>query len=563
MKLAPNLGVGLGFFPPDTGALAQWGDREGTVDTPLGKRPSPARWFGAHRNVSYFSALGAIGWRPARWLALGAGFQWQLVAYSLTSFSRADHTRTTSSDIKTQVFARDLFVPGFVLSAQLAPLDNLDIAIGYKWSDRLASRAKLDITTGDFGAGTPFPYVDDEGVMQSAGARVPTTTNNRVGSVHAPPIWVPQLSFGVRYADRLMPRVPLELREAEQRTVGRHVEDPMSTERWDIEANAIMYFNGANDVASFINNGQQALSNAVSGSGAPIAPVAGYVGQCVGGQVVADCQRETPVYFHGKTQLSLRLGGDYNILPGLLSVRIGLSYESNGQDPSYLDPENYMLGRIGLHAGLTLRVAEKTDISLGYVHFIQEDVALTVNPASPLPSVDSKDPVKYHVVTGKADGVAKFAISDAADAVEGTAIRERWLLLLSARRRIGRVGTTLLMLAHPIRRPTRGAADCASLGGSFVMRCLIWVESCYTVILFVALLSILEAPVHAVARPLFEGRDHSRLVIRRMDTQRWDAASQRGASARQGSELDCIRRPVATASAGTRSCAARRVHDVG
>ena len=38
----------------------------------------------------------------------------------------------------------------------------------------------------------------------------------------------------------------------------------------------------------------------------------------------------------------------------------------------------YMLGRIGIHAGLTLRVAGKTDISIGYAHFIQEDVHLHV-----------------------------------------------------------------------------------------------------------------------------------------------------------------------------------------
>jgi hypothetical protein len=419
MKLAPNVGVGLGFFPPDTGALAQWGDREGTMDTAIGKRPSPARWFGAHRNVSYFSALGALGWRPTRWLALGAGFQWQVVAYSLTTFSRSDRARTTSSDAKTELFGRDLFIPGFVLSAQLSPIDNLDIAIGYKWSARIESRAKLDITTGDFGAGTPFHYIDDEGTMKSAGALVPTTTNNRVGSLNAPPIWVPQLSFGVRYADRLLPRVPLERWGAEHRAVGRQVQDPMSTERWDVEANAIVYFNGVNDVASFTNSGELVVVNSVSGNGTPSAPLATFVGQCVGGQVVASCQRETPAYFHGRTQLSLRFGGDYNILPGLLSVRVGLSYETNGQDASYVDPENYMLGRTGLHAGVTLRVAEKTDISVGFAHFIQRDVALTVNPASPLPSAATADPVKYHVVTGKGDGVAKFAIPDAADAVEG------------------------------------------------------------------------------------------------------------------------------------------------
>jgi long-subunit fatty acid transport protein len=420
MKLAPNVGVGLGFFPPDIAALNQWGNREGTQNTDVGwgAQPSPARWFGAHLNTSYFSALGAVGWRPTNWLSIGAGFQWQLVVVSATAFSTTDRSRNTATNNRVDLFGRDLFIPGVVLSAQATPIDNLDIMVGYKWSDRVQSKVKLDVTTGNFGSGVPQQYVESDGTPHSAGSAVPTKTNNLVGSLNAPPIWVPQLSFGVRYADRLTPRVPLDKWNAAHKSAGRTVEDHMATERWDVEANAIVYFNGVNDKTNFTNSGQQVILNGINGMGAPSAPLATFVGQCIGMQS-STCQRESPAFLHGQTQFSIRAGGDYNVLPGLFSVRLGFSYESDGQDVSYLNPENYQLGRTGLHAGATLRVAGHTDISFGYAHFIQKDVALTVNPASPLPNAIAMDPTKYHVVTGKGDGVAKFAIPDPVDNSEG------------------------------------------------------------------------------------------------------------------------------------------------
>ncbi|MFI5307171.1 MAG: hypothetical protein ACHQ53_07465, partial [Polyangiales bacterium] len=65
MKLSPDLGVGLGFFPPDASAINQWGNRDGTVDTPDGKRPNPLRYYRSHLNFSFFSILSAVGYRVA------------------------------------------------------------------------------------------------------------------------------------------------------------------------------------------------------------------------------------------------------------------------------------------------------------------------------------------------------------------------------------------------------------------------------------------------------------------------------------------------------------------
>jgi hypothetical protein len=418
MKLASNLGIGLGFFPPDTAALSQFGNRDGTVDTDLGRRPSPTRWFRSHLNTSYFSALGAVGWRPVDWLRVGFGFQWALVVYSATEFTRPNQYRNVSDDVRVDVIGRDLFIPGIVASAQIVPTDNLDIALGFKWSDRVKSAAKLDVTTSNFSSASQFSFTDDAGDAAFAPGNARYLTANRVGNVDSPPIWVPQLTAGVRYADRLAPRVTNDKWEIAHRAAGRHVEDHMATERWDVEANAVVYFNAANNVSRFTSNNEQAVSQPVNPDGTLGLPVFAYVGQCVG-QNGACPVREVPTYIHGKTQYSFRLGGDYNILPGVLAVRAGFSFETNGQDPQYLNPTSYMLGRTGLHAGATWRIAGKTDLSFAYAHFIQKDIALTVNPKSALPASNTADPKKYHVVTEGADGVAMFPIADASDNLEG------------------------------------------------------------------------------------------------------------------------------------------------
>ena len=114
---------------------------------------------------------------------------------------------------------------------------------------------------------------------------------------------------------------------------------------------------------------------------------------------------EVPTKWKGKTQLSLRAGGDYNLMPGLLALRAGVSYESDGADVEYLDITNYMLGRIGVHTGLTLRVAGKTDLSLAFAHFFQPALRLDPHPNNPLPPTFQTP--EFNFEPGSHDGVGR------------------------------------------------------------------------------------------------------------------------------------------------------------
>jgi hypothetical protein len=422
MKLSPDLGVGLGFFPPDVAGMSQWGNSDGTVDTPNGKRPNPMR-FAAGTTLtshSYFSLLAAFGYRAADWLRVGAGLQWTAVAYDSRSWA-VSNVFDTSVTTRADAFGRDLFIPGIVASVAVKPIDSLDIAFGFRWSDRVKNNAKVDITTSAFGTGALHPYLDPNGQVQNLGGSVPTTTNNQIAAVNAPPIYVPQLSFGLRYADRLQPE-PKDRAKAHA-AAGRSVQDAMQTERFDLELDGVYYFNSVNDATVATITGGTVTINQISSDGTIVPPQVIEFGHCRVPLVDKMCplpSRDAVTSHHGMNQLSLRLGGDYNVLPGLLALRAGVSYESAGQKPQYLEFTNYLLQRVGLHIGLTLRVAQKTDISLAFSHFLQEHVRLQVNDTQASYPARYKTPA-YHFRPGAGVTDANGANADAKNGFAGVA----------------------------------------------------------------------------------------------------------------------------------------------
>jgi hypothetical protein len=378
MKLSDDFGVGFGFFPPDVASLNQWGNRDGTYDTPNGRRPNPLRYYRSFQSASYFSLLGAAGYRIAPWISIGAGLQWMLVAYQATTWTTPISALDPESDVRGDLFGRDLFIPGVIASVQLQPIDALDVVAGFKWSDRVKSKVKLDITTGALGTGEVLRYRDAMGQLQTIGSSIPTTANNQPGSVDAPPIWAPQLTLGVRYADRLKPK-PKDLRAAHAAARGT-VEDHMQTERWDVEADAVYYFTSVYDKAEYVTRDAMLTLRTVDASGI-VGAIPASPGDCTKRDPKTNnCigERVVQTQLGGKNQFTVRVGGDYNLLPGLLALRAGVSYEARGQQPAMLNVLNYMLSRYGVHAGLTVRVAGKTDISFGYAHFIHENVQLQV-----------------------------------------------------------------------------------------------------------------------------------------------------------------------------------------
>jgi hypothetical protein len=384
MKPAHNIGVGLGFFPPDNAALNQWGNRDGTVDTENGLRPNPLRYYRSHLNTSYFSMLAAIGYRPAQFIRIGFGFQWQLAVYQARTWTTSVTGLNPINDVRTDVFGRDLFIPGFVHSVHIKPIDALDIALSFKWSDLVKSKAKLDLTSGAFGTGERFQYLGMDSDTPTGGTTaIPTTSHNQPGDVRSGPVWVPQLSFGVRYAQRLKPLI--HHREwAKAKAASSTTEDSMQNERWDIELDFVYYLTSMYDYTEFTNDSATISLQTIDQSGTP-SNITTAVGDCIEPLVIKPgelCRkRQVRTQINGKNQFTARIGGDYNVLPGRFTVRAGASYEEDGQDVEWLNVQQYMYGRMGLHTGFTVRIAEKTDFTFGFAHFVQKEIRLQVGGA--------------------------------------------------------------------------------------------------------------------------------------------------------------------------------------
>jgi long-subunit fatty acid transport protein len=422
MKPTSDLGVGIGFFPPDNAALNQFGNRDGTVDTPNGLRPSPLGSIRSHLNTSYFSVLGAVGYRVNDWIRVGLGFQWQLVVFQSRSFVPAYNLSglKASGLVRTDVWGRDLFIPAVVASVHVKPIDALDVAFGFKWSDRVQSKAKLDLTSGAYGIGERVDFFNERsGMLRPLASTVPTLSANQGADVNAPPISVPQISFGVRYADRLKPMIKDADWKAAKAASGRVTEDSMQNERWDIELDVIYYMTSFIDRTEVNFSNAQAEFRAVQEDGVITERTAFDIGDCF--EMGADGRCVRRVAFteaRGKDQITARLGGDYNILPGLFTIRAGGSYEADGQDAQWRTPFQYFSNRIGLHAGFTVRLAGKTDFSFGFAHFIQQSLRLQVNPASAVSydnyvAANGGDPARYHYAPGEAlDGTAGVEIAN-------------------------------------------------------------------------------------------------------------------------------------------------------
>jgi len=70
---------------------------------------------------------------------------------------------------------------------------------------------------------------------------------------------------------------------------------------------------------------------------------------------------------HWKDSFGFRLGGDYVMLPNRLAARAGAFFDSEAQDPKYLNVDYVPSRKFGLHVGGTVRFGA-LDLMVAYAH---------------------------------------------------------------------------------------------------------------------------------------------------------------------------------------------------
>ncbi|MCS6798111.1 MAG: outer membrane protein transport protein [Myxococcota bacterium] len=363
-RASESFGWGAGVLAPfAVGGHSLWGEQDGT--TSGGRLPTPSRYVLVEQNLLLLHPSVAAAYRPIPRLSIGATVRWGIGHFRYRNLTRATGGESPAGDVLSDLSVTDPFVPSFVTSIHAIPFDALDVVARFQWSDRVLASGRADLVYAHFGAATPGGSVT--GPLRA-------TTRFEDVALEAPQPW--SVGLAVRFAQRFAPR-PRDPR-AVRRLSGR-VEDAMSNERFDVELDVQYERNSiVDDLVIRFPDAPERRALAVP--------------EWDGTMVVPNTLPVPPriaIPHRWKDQLSVRLGGDFNAIPGMAAVRLGVSYETGGVRPAYANLDFWPVERIGVHAGLTARLGN-LDVSLAYAHFFQQTLEVAPEEAR-LPQISADE----------------------------------------------------------------------------------------------------------------------------------------------------------------------------
>jgi hypothetical protein len=341
-RLSDRVGVGFGLIFPAVQPSGAWGaDGTGVIRGDTGNlRPAATRYqLLMANNLGVFPNAG-IGVKLAEWLRIGAAVEYGFIAVDTTAMAPATGGTSPFNDIITHVEAFDYFVPAATASLHVVPLDAIDVVFAFRWQDKIDAKGLAEFTSGVF---NPTKEVN--------------TSRIDVLSVQQNMPW--KLRGGIRYASRRVPRTTSAATEVDENGY-RVIHDPLSDERWDVELDVEYQMNGRN---------HEQFLDFVDGSRIYFKP-----------EGDAMVPNDITIQKRWKDQVSVRLGGTANVIPGVLGISAGAHYENRGIDPGYMQVDFWPLERVGLHTGVTLRLSRSIDINFSYAHIFQETLVVAPPP---------------------------------------------------------------------------------------------------------------------------------------------------------------------------------------
>lgn len=209
----------------------------------------------------------------------------------------------------------------------------LDVRSGLAGVDVFVPRLSLGLDLGPWSgfslsaSGTVTQDVRAEGALYLSGvsAGMPYSEKIKGVKIHQPMGW--ETGLGARYA----------------------------ASNWDLEAN-LTYL--ANDSV------RDVVIDVPTGARLPLE------GQ-LDGKDIGDLQDRQTIARRWKNQWLVRIGGEYALFRERLRLRLGLSRETAGVEHGYEAVDNLNLARLGLHAGLGVRLTSWLDMNLAYASISQ------------------------------------------------------------------------------------------------------------------------------------------------------------------------------------------------
>lgn len=363
-RLHERVAVGVGLIGPHGVGNVEWPEELPFVNSAgsdKATQPAPQRYMLVKSESLIFFPTLSAAFAVTPELSVGAGFTWGVAIAQFENFSEAFSEAPSKAnncgpngdracvarddfrrDVRSKLTATDVFVPGFVVGALWSPSRFIDLAGWFRWSDAIDTDASVS---------TESNYWEPTG-KKAEGEKCSDPKNQdctiTLGEKEGDPGYnAGRLKLNIPMEAKLGVRFHWPRQDPGPRpkwAQGKTVRDPMSEDLFDVEAN----FTYANN--SSVQSVEVRFRPGININGTP-------------GQL----PQNADIPHNWRDVFGVRLGGEYVVLPSLLSLRAGGFYESSGQDPRYLNLDFHLSERVGLSGGASVRLGP-VDVTVAYQH---------------------------------------------------------------------------------------------------------------------------------------------------------------------------------------------------
>jgi long-subunit fatty acid transport protein len=350
MSYDNGFGWGVGVFAPAGIGALNFGHSTNVTVSPAEMETFPITTSGVEyptrqmlirrRQIGAWLTAG-LGWQPTPKFRVGASFGYGIVWIDNTNMASTLGGSFRDAQVVNRVRATDWFIPRAMVSAVVTPVDSFELFAALTYQGDVNAKGHSDLTANGI-KGAPLTNCLEEN--PGPHCRV----NDAKLDVPFPSF---EGTFGFRYAERRHKRV--------------RVLDPMKDERWDfsVEATWAQTSHVKDFTATFADpNDEVAPRVSLTTDPERVAPF---------------IPRKAVIPHRWKDTWGVRAGGDINLVPEAVSMRLGLSYSSNAIEPGYMNIDSYAVQKFGLHAGISLQSGNKK-LTFGYAHIFYKDTNVPV-----------------------------------------------------------------------------------------------------------------------------------------------------------------------------------------
>lgn len=321
---------GIGVFSPSTqGSTQNFPDTVQATGTVGGMTrnflaPSPARYLLFRKQLTVLYPTISFGARITDWLSAGVSAHLGYANYNFGLHANANYNgpQSPATDVFIGLSASGWF-PAFTVGFLATPHRMLSIGANFRYNAQVNASGTAN--------NVYQPY-----------STTPIASSFTVDQLIANLPW--QLRAGIRFA------LPRAGRPTQNDGSGQY--DPMTDDVFDVEADFIYEATSMLSSTSLRNTGSIVTDRA-------------------SGMAVA-APRAIDIRSALSDVMGVRVGGDYNAIPGRLAVRAGFSYETAGASPDLAQIHLPSYAGVSVHGGLTFRW-RWLDVTAGYAHFFYFD----------------------------------------------------------------------------------------------------------------------------------------------------------------------------------------------